>query len=276
MELNMKKKLLCCALLGAMGMAQSVMAQSYDDRWYLTAGVGYNFQDTDRHTGATPELQLGFGRFWSPNWSWDITLDGLNPLQDRVGAQGKSDLHWAQYGISFDARYHFLKEGRNWAPYLMAGIGYQRSEREFNAFPDPNSPQTDSSDNIAIKFGAGLQGEMGERIGMRAEVGVRADFNNASTRGVLDQDFGSGNSDAFYDPYVMATILFPLGSREVEAVAVATPPPADCSTMDDDADGVNNCNDKCPGSQAGQAIGPDGCPVPAPEPTPEPPKPFRG
>ena len=32
--------------------------------------------------------------------------------------------------------------------------------------------------------------------------------------------------------------------------------------MDDDGDGVNNCNDKCPGSQAGQTIGPDGCPVP--------------
>jgi hypothetical protein len=46
--------------------------------------------------------------------------------------------------------------------------------------------------------------------------------------------------------------------------------------LDDDGDGVNNCNDKCPGTQAGTAIGPDGCPVPPPEPTPEPPKPFRG
>lgn len=36
----------------------------------------------------------------------------------------------------------------------------------------------------------------------------------------------------------------------------------DCSTKDDDGDGVNNCNDRCPNSQAGQAIGPDGCPVP--------------
>jgi len=31
---------------------------------------------------------------------------------------------------------------------------------------------------------------------------------------------------------------------------------------DDDGDGVNNCDDKCPDSQAGQTIGPDGCPVP--------------
>lgn len=31
---------------------------------------------------------------------------------------------------------------------------------------------------------------------------------------------------------------------------------------DSDGDGVTNCNDRCPGSRAGQAIGPDGCPVP--------------
>ncbi|MGH8081029.1 MAG: OmpA family protein, partial [Lysobacter sp.] len=35
-----------------------------------------------------------------------------------------------------------------------------------------------------------------------------------------------------------------------------------CADKDDDGDGVNNCDDKCPGSQAGQTIGPDGCPVP--------------
>ena len=32
--------------------------------------------------------------------------------------------------------------------------------------------------------------------------------------------------------------------------------------MDSDGDGVNDCDDKCPNSQAGQTIGPDGCPVP--------------
>jgi OmpA-OmpF porin, OOP family len=33
-------------------------------------------------------------------------------------------------------------------------------------------------------------------------------------------------------------------------------------TADSDGDGVTDCYDRCPGSQAGQAIGPDGCPVP--------------
>ncbi|MGH8028431.1 MAG: autotransporter domain-containing protein [Arenimonas sp.] len=64
-------------------------------------------------------------------------------------------------------------------------------------------------------------------------------------------------------------------AREVveEPVAVETAP--DCSALDDDGDGVNNCNDTCPGSAAGQPIGPDGCAVPAAEPVMEA-KPFRG
>jgi OOP family OmpA-OmpF porin len=35
-----------------------------------------------------------------------------------------------------------------------------------------------------------------------------------------------------------------------------------CAGLDDDSDGLDDCEDKCPGSQAGQAIGPDGCAVP--------------
>jgi outer membrane lipase/esterase len=44
-----------------------------------------------------------------------------------------------------------------------------------------------------------------------------------------------------------------------------------CADLDDDGDGVNNCDDKCPTSEAGSPVGADGCPVPEPEP-----KPFRG
>ena len=44
----MKKKLLSCALLAGMSLAQSAMAQSYDDRFYITAGVGAGFFDNNR------------------------------------------------------------------------------------------------------------------------------------------------------------------------------------------------------------------------------------
>src|SRR3546814_15809693 len=54
-----------------------------------------------------------------------------------------------------------------------------------------------------------------------------------------------------------------LGPGPMAPVAPAPEPVApSCADLDDDGDGVNNCDDKCPGSQAGQTIGPDGCPVP--------------
>jgi outer membrane lipase/esterase len=46
-----------------------------------------------------------------------------------------------------------------------------------------------------------------------------------------------------------------------------------CADLDDDGDGITNCDDKCPASEAGVPVGPDGCPVPVEEPAP---KPFRG
>jgi len=56
---------------------------------------------------------------------------------------------------------------------------------------------------------------------------------------------------------------------------VAPPPAKTCADLDDDAHGINNCNDTCPGSAAGTQVGADGCPVPPPAPVMEP-KPFRG
>jgi hypothetical protein len=61
------------------------------------------------------------------------------------------------------------------------------------------------------------------------------------------------------------------------AVVVA-PPQKTCADLDDDSDGINNCNDKCPSSVAGESIGADGCPMIVQQPEPQPvmePKAFR-
>jgi OOP family OmpA-OmpF porin len=47
------------------------------------------------------------------------------------------------------------------------------------------------------------------------------------------------------------------------AQSLETPPPTTvCAELDADSDGVGDCADKCPASQPGQVIGPDGCSVP--------------
>src|SRR3546814_11309570 len=90
----------------------------------------------DRTTDSAPFVTIGLGKFISPNWSIDGELNYQNP-----GFGDNDDLNWSQYGVSLDLRRHFIAEGRSWNPYLLAGLGYQRSEEEYDAFPNPDSPR---------------------------------------------------------------------------------------------------------------------------------------
>jgi OmpA-OmpF porin, OOP family len=243
----MKKNILCCALLAAAAMAQSATAQDFDDRWYLTGGVGMNLQDGDRDTKDAPFVTLGFGKFITANWSIDGELNYQNPNFN------DSELLFSQYGATVDARYHFIKEGRNWAPFIRVGLGAQRVEEEFDAFPAIDSPGQREDTVLSAQVGVGLQADY-DRYALRAEIGQRYAFDDTSVVSPANDNFG--------DVLGSVTLLVKLGDR----VAVVTPGPTEpqktCADLDDDGDGVNNCDDKCPASVAGQAIGPDGCPVP--------------
>jgi OOP family OmpA-OmpF porin len=250
----MNKKLLCAALLGGLCVAQAASAQDFDDRWYLTGDIGYNHQDSSRDTENAMFAAIGLGKFINRNWSLDGQLNWQNPKANR-----NEDLWWSQYGVSLDLRRHFIAEGRNWNPYILMGLGYQRAEEEYDNFPNPDSPGQREDGHLAGKFGLGLQGDLG-RVGIRTELAARFDMDGNScdttTVGCLD----SGNSN-FTDVLASVGVVIPLGPEPMAPVAPAPVAP-NCADMDSDGDGVNDCDDKCPGSQAGQTIGPDGCPVP--------------
>ncbi|ADV28109.1 OmpA/MotB domain protein [Pseudoxanthomonas suwonensis 11-1] len=250
----MNKKLLTAALLGGLALAQSASAQEFDDRWYLTGSAGFNFQDSNRGTEDVPFGTLGFGRFFSPNWSVDAELNYQNP-----SFEDNQNLNWSQYGASLDFRRHFIQAGRSWNPYLLFGIGAQFSEEEY-VVPAPNSPFERADGNVAAKVGAGLQTTFDSRVAVRAELAYRADFDDQS----INPARAGRDEDYFGDLLASIGVVIPLGPAAVAAPPAPAPTPVapSCADLDDDGDGVNNCDDKCPGSQAGQAIGPDGCPVP--------------
>ncbi|WP_315389609.1 OmpA family protein [uncultured Stenotrophomonas sp.] len=246
----MNKKILTAALLGGLAFAQAASAQSsFDDRWYLTGSAGFNFQDSDRLTNDAPFVTLGLGKFVSPNWSLDGELNYQNPNFD-----DNQDLNWSQYGVSLDARYHFIQEGRGWNPYLLMGLGYQKSEEEFDNFPSPDSPGERKDGNFAAKVGVGLQTTFDKRVAVRAEVAYRGDFD--------DKSIAAPDESWFGDVLASVGVVIPLGPPPAAPVAAPAPVAPSCADLDDDGDGVNNCDDKCPDSQPGQTIGPDGCPVP--------------
>jgi OOP family OmpA-OmpF porin len=255
----MNKKILTAALLGGLAVAQAASAQEFDDRWYLTGSAGFNFQDNDRLTNDAPFVTLGLGKFVSPNWSIDGELNYQNPNFD-----ANQDLNWSQYGISFDLRRHFIQEGRGWNPYLLFGLGYQRSEEEFDT-GGAVSPGQRKDGNFAAKLGVGLQTTFEKRIAVRAELAMRADFDDTSHAAEGGPDWAGyphqQEESYFTDVLASVGVVIPLGPAPSAPVPVAPEVAPNCADLDDDGDGVNNCNDKCPGSQAGQTIGPDGCPV---------------
>ena len=209
----MNKKLLCAALLAGLGVAQAASAQEFDDRWYLTGSAGFNLQDSARTTNDAPALGLGLGKFISPNWSVDGELNYQLP-----NFNANQDLNWSQYGISLDLRRHFLSEGRGWNPYALAGIGFQRAEEEFDAFPSVNSPGRRTDGNFAAKVGVGLQTTLEKRVGVRAELAYRADFDDSSV--------AAPNESWFGDLLASFGVVIPLGPAPVAAVAPPPPAPA--------------------------------------------------
>ena len=248
----MKKKMLTCALLGAVAFANTAMAQEFDDRWYVSGGGTFNAQDERRTTDDDFGYYIGLGKFVSPNWSLDVELNHTNTV-----LLGNRNLNWSQYGISTDARYHFIKEGRNWWPFVRMGVGLQRANEEFNAFPSPASPGESKRNNLAANLGLGLQADYG-RVDLRAEIFGRADFDDTSV--------AASSESRFLDVVAALGVTVALGPEAAAPVVeqpVAPPAPAapSCETLDSDGDGVNNCNDRCPNSVAGQTIGPDGCAV---------------
>ena len=214
----MNKKLLCAALLAGLGVAQAASAQEFDDRWYLTGSVGVNVQDNDRNTDDTSFGAIGLGKFISPNWSVDGELNYQNP-----SLTSNPDLNWSQYGISLDLRRHFwLGEEKKWHPYVVAGLGYQRSEEEFDAFPNPNSPGERKEGNFAAKLGGGLQADVG-RVGVRAELAYRIDFDDSAIGPSYDGSID--DADSFGDLLASIGVVIPLGPK-AEPAPPPPPPPA--------------------------------------------------
>ena len=110
---------------------------------------------------------------------------------------------------------------------------------------DPNP----TAEELNYKLGVGMEYAFTRAFSMRVE----------AERYRVDDAIGNeGDIDMLSAGLVWRFLpaIAPVTPRE-EPVVRET-----CADLDDDGDGIDNCRDRCPDSVAGQAIGPDGCPVP--------------
>jgi OOP family OmpA-OmpF porin len=146
---------------------------------------------------------------------------------------------WANNNYGVAARF-YAGGWDSWRPYLLAGVmgSYHHNYGDKGWSP-------------AAELGVGISKTITDSSDIRLEAGYRYDWDDKS------QPSEDGYGDAFLGFSVVSRFGEPAA-----APAAAAPPPAapDCSTLDSDKDGVNDCDDKCAATPTGTIVGPDGCP----------------
>ena len=182
-------------------------------------------------------------------------IDTLVTTTGMTFAHDGGDSSRGRLGVSIRKAFGEADTGWLWTPYATLS-----AEREFDG------------ESVYLINDTFVGATNVEGTSALLELGFTARHQNWSIYGGLNWEDG-GAVDSFFGGQLGVRYTF--GGPAPAPAPVAPPPAKTCAELDDDGDGVNNCDDKCLGSTAGEAVGSDGCPVPAPEPAPEP-KPFRG
>jgi OOP family OmpA-OmpF porin len=249
----MNRKHLCALIALSLG-AGAVSAQDYDSRWYISPAVGLSHNDNERYVDSddTEFGSLGFGRFVAENTSLDLSLDYTSR---NLGSQYHYVGDLDSFALTASLRHYFTDW--SWRPFVKVGLGLSEARVTDQAL----NYGTHRNVNPVFDLGGGFGHDVNDAVALRGELAYRYDMDDQSIPGV--DHFGDWIAN------FGATIKF--GDAAAPKAAAAADPAAepaaatteaavaDCSTLDDDKDGVNNCDDKCPTSAAGEAVGADGC-----------------
>jgi len=249
----MKRNTLFALIALALGGVGAAQAADYSN-WYIAPRVGAVFPDSDRDTDSSLLAGLGIGWWVSPNFSVDVEYTINNAeYKDNSVREGRE---WESAGLGVSGRWYFGEMGAGWRPYVMGGLGALRHAAI------SGSVHHNGWDPMAT-VGVGMQYNFSERTALRGELAGRYDRDNNSSGFA-----GLKPTNHYVDGLASVALVWTFGSGAVVTEETTrrqestTPPPAakSCRDLDDDRDGVNNCDDKCPGTAAGTIVGPDGCP----------------
>lgn len=241
----MKRKglfMLVALALGGIGSAYAQDAQDdaydagFDDRWYISATVGGYYNDTDRNTNSRQLYYgLGFGKYFTPDVSLEFSVDHTGrDVDDNVWGG-----NWYSNALGVSARF-FANDPNAWRPYLMVG-----------ALASHHTAPWESGWSPAVQAGGGVSKAISDDSDIRFELAYRYDMDTES----------QPQFDSYGDWLLGISFVSRLGDLPPPPPPPVEepPPPPDCSTLDDDGDGVNNCEDQCAATEAGTIVGPDGC-----------------
>ncbi|MBO9662335.1 MAG: OmpA family protein [Dokdonella sp.] len=267
----MKRKalsaLIALALVG--GASATVHAQD-SGTWYIAPRIGAVIPDSDRKTDTSVWGGIGVGVWVNPHLAVDFeyTINNAD-FKDNSWRRNqipagwdRGDKQWENVGLGVSARWFFGDPGSAWRPYVMAGLGAMRHAAYSGVLTSATGYENDGWDPFAT-VGGGVQYNMSERVALRGEIAARYDHDNNTMNNLAESlGYRVKRKSGFTDGIVSVGLVYSFGTAAPAAAPapVAPPPAPDCHSLDDDKDGVNNCDDRCPDTPAGTIVGPDGCP----------------
>ncbi len=240
----MIKKTLSAAILAALAMP--ILAQANDDvdtRWYVAPYGSFVLTDSNRNTNDGWGGGLAVGKMLDEHFN--VELKGFYQDYGRVSTPNSGNVNMG--GGTADLQYYFFRD--KFSPYAVIGAGAANT----------GSPNGDHIGFIG-EAGLGFTYEICDGFFLRNDVRYRYNNNFSNADGHTD-------GEDFHDMTVNVGFVIPLGDKaekpqpKIELPVVRPTPVPDCSTRDDDNDGVNNCLDQCPGTIAGAKVDAHGCPI---------------
>jgi len=233
----LKKQLLALVALTGLGFLPMAQADEVvDDRFYVAPFGTFVQPGGDRGSNSGWGGGMGFGKMIDEHFN--VELKGF--YQGLSG--GNSTGEWDLTGGTADVQYFITRD--TFSPYTVLGLGAMNS-----------SHNGGSGMGFIGEAGAGFTYELHDNFLIRSDVRYRYNQN-------FNANLQPGTNE-FHDMVVNLGFVVPFGPKPVAPVAEAPVPPpvavADCSTLDADKDGVNDCDDKCPDTLSGAQVGVNGC-----------------
>lgn len=252
-NIMIKTRLLVLALSGMslMSVAQADDSQddydsATDDRWYVAPFGTFIKTGGDRDAKDGWGGGMGFGKMLDEHFNIELKgfYQGFGGYSNaNTGQTGRWDLT----GGTADLQYFFFRD--KFSPYAVIGAGGMNT-----------SVPGDSGIAIIGESGVGFTYELHDNFLLRSDVRYRYNNNfNAQLR---------PGTDEYHDMTVNVGFVVPFGDKprapvkaEPYVAPIAAAPEPDCSALDSDSDGVNDCLDKCPNTMSGTKVDYTGCPM---------------
>lgn len=251
------------AAAAAPAQAEPVANSTFmDDRWYIAPFGSFIQTGGDRNANAGWGGGMAFGKiineyfnveikgFWN-GWNHNGGVDGIRaPGVTYRG--GRSDYT----GGTVDLQYYFMRD--DFSPYVVFAVGGANTSRRNHGDINGNPVAWGrSSAGFVFEAGAGATYELADNFLLRAD----ARYRGTTAQG-LNTPYGNTINPVgvYSDLVVNVGFEIPLGDKPTSAAAAPVVADA-CASRDSDNDGVNDCDDKCPGTAAGTKVDDQGCPI---------------